>query len=441
MLMTINRTQDYTKASTGMKLVPHNETLNWMETLQLPLDCMRNIQSRIPIGVSPELPEDLCPYIITDKQWLQENVLCLLSNAVKYSSGGQITIHVSLLVEQDIITSIPGYHHYHSGSIRSQSSIMSDGPLHTHTPSLTTLQAPSLDFTWDAMSNRQSRKVSPVSELQVSPSSKSFVCIEIEDSGIGMSEEAMANLFSPFQQNQRLAGGTGLGLYSLSKRLDALGGYYGVKKRNDGKQGSVFWFAIPYKSDSVYAEHAMRDDETLFTKLRDCITHSPHTVTVDDDTTHINGNQPCSIAAREVTRASGSDTLRILLVDDSPAIIKMTTFMLHNKLGHQVTTLENGAMLVESIRNLLNSPHNESHWYDLILVDLQMPIMDGLEAITRIRAMESVCPDTHSALKIVGMSANSDEETIQHTLKVGANAFLPKPFTASALNELMENLL
>lgn len=60
----------------------------------------------------------------------------------------------------------------------------------------------------------------------------------------------MQALFSPFKQTQRLAGGTGLGLYSLAKRLEALNGRYGVAKRRDGRQGSLFWFSIPYRPDN-----------------------------------------------------------------------------------------------------------------------------------------------------------------------------------------------
>jgi K+-sensing histidine kinase KdpD len=83
-----------------------------------------------------------------------------------------------------------------------------------------------------------------------------YLLFEIEDTGIGISDEKMASLFNPFQQAQKLAGGTGLGLFSLSKRLDALHGYYGVRRRTDGVQGSVFWFAIPYKPDMT-AERAV----------------------------------------------------------------------------------------------------------------------------------------------------------------------------------------
>ena len=92
MLMTINRCIDYTKASKGMKLVPKYETVDLREALQFPIECMINIQERIGITLSP-LSEKICRFIITDKQWLQENLLCLLSNAVKYSTEGNVTIN------------------------------------------------------------------------------------------------------------------------------------------------------------------------------------------------------------------------------------------------------------------------------------------------------------------------------------------------------------
>ncbi len=55
-----------------------------------------------------------------------------------------------------------------------------------------------------------------------------MLLFEVSDHGIGLSDEMMGNLFKPFKQAQRLAGGTGLGLYSLAKRIDAIGGFYGA---------------------------------------------------------------------------------------------------------------------------------------------------------------------------------------------------------------------
>jgi CheY-like chemotaxis protein len=76
-----------------------------------------------------------------------------------------------------------------------------------------------------------------------------YLKITVEDTGIGLSEAERAALFQPFKQAQRYTGGTGLGLFSLSKRVDALGGSYGVTGRSDGLRGSAFWFTIPYRPD------------------------------------------------------------------------------------------------------------------------------------------------------------------------------------------------
>lgn len=104
MLMTINRCIDYTKASKGLKLTPKYETIDLAETLKLPLSCMMNIQSKVSIQMNP-FTDSICTHIITDKQWLQENILCLLSNAVKYSTDGNVFITASLVLASKTLTS------------------------------------------------------------------------------------------------------------------------------------------------------------------------------------------------------------------------------------------------------------------------------------------------------------------------------------------------
>jgi signal transduction histidine kinase len=96
MLMEINRFLDFTKASKGLVLQPKIDTIDLMETIALPLTCMKNIQDRITISLLPISPE-IHNFILTDKHWLQENLLCLLSNAVQYSTEGLVTIKISLL--------------------------------------------------------------------------------------------------------------------------------------------------------------------------------------------------------------------------------------------------------------------------------------------------------------------------------------------------------
>ena len=76
-----------------------------------------------------------------------------------------------------------------------------------------------------------------------------MVLVVVEDHGVGVSSEIQPTLFRPFKQAQRLTGGTGLGLFSLYKRVEALGGKCGCTDRRDGQQGSLFWFTFPYRPD------------------------------------------------------------------------------------------------------------------------------------------------------------------------------------------------
>ena len=436
MLMSINRCLDYTKSTKGVKLEPKNETISLNDAIELPMRCIQNMQSRVAVTLDP-WSKGICSCVITDRQWLQENLLCLLSNAVKYSTGGIISIR--LLLED-------------------------------------------------------AKAFSPKDE---NPSEHQFLRFEVEDAGIGMSEEAMASLFNPFKQTQRLAGGTGLGLYSLAKRLEALQGYYGVMKRRDGKCGSLFWFAVPYKPDEAFALHLLKSTKSQLTRLslkpmqpkdnsimRQCSmspklsfastmhispghqaalakVFSPRSAQAtaqalqsysshDHSPSTSNASSPSSISSKTDSTTTTSDkvltsSLSILLVDDSPIIIKMSCMML-KKLGHLVKVAENGAIAVRMVQELLSSKRSGRHDenvlndrpFDVILMDLQMPIMDGLEATRRIRSLEDNTFIRHS---IVGISANADEQTMQYAREAGIDTFLPKPFDINKVQSTLNYIL
>jgi CheY-like chemotaxis protein len=245
--------------------------------------------------------------------------------------------------------------------------------------------------------------------------------------------------------------------------LEALHGFYGVMKRRDGKQGSLFWFAIPYKPDTSFACHSLTAVEErlliLNSKESSGVAHpSTQAISTSCDVTEaptVAGPIPISNPA-DLEDWKSSDSLQILLVDDSPTIVKMSSLML-TKLGYEVTPAENGAVAVKIVENKLKQATvavKKDPLFDVILMDLQMPIMDGLEATQRIRQLEqeyiaslsapvtaeSSLPWRRQRHVIIGMSANSDHETSVNAFAAGMDAFLPKPFKVDAFRAAFDQV-
>ncbi len=373
--------------------MPRMETINLLDVINLPLKCMRGMQQDKQIELKlMTICSSVAENIITDKQWLQENILCLLSNAVKYSSSGAVSISVGL-----IKTPLP---------------------------------------TVDSKQCLANTSFKP----------ERHICVEIEDSGIGISEDMMTNLFNPFKQvslfrvsnlfvlvrykiisvqAQRLAGGTGLGLYSLAKRIEALGGSYGVKNRPDRASGSVFWFTISYRPDDTkHIISTLSSPRTLSHAPSDEVDDNP----LSSQSTH-----------NTVKKSVEEQQLNILLVDDSLSILKMSSMMLRRQ-GHNISTAENGAIAVDRVISASTS----AQLFDVVLMDLQMPVMDGLEATSRIRAFEKTMMNAdiipvHQL--IIGVSACSDNETMEAAFEAGIDAFIPKPFTMQSFKDTCNGLL
>ena len=372
MEMAINRSQDFMKASNNIALVPVMETFEMKSALSMSVTCLNRLQSGRTIVVHP-FDAGICPDIISDKHWLKENALCLLSNAIKYSDDGVIDVCISLI----------------------------DSPVRLcdkKVESFRKVEESSADsYTVDMVSMESRGVKNPFVPL------RKMILLSVEDAGIGISKEDRSNLFQPFKQAQRMAGGTGLGLYSLSKRIEALGGSYGVCDRRDNKQGSQFWFTFPY-----------RPDEAAQTAT-DAILGS-------------------DIICRKV---SDSKAMSILIVDDSISILKVTSRLLRMN-GHCVVTAPNGSVGLK----MLKEAHNNDQ-FDMVLTDLQMPVMDGIEATKRFRKFEldelqrkqeMDGSQGGRRLLIIGMSANSDSSVRREALDSGMDHFCAKPFSYKDLS-------
>jgi signal transduction histidine kinase len=414
MLMTINRAIDYTKVTSGIKLKPSLATVDVKGVFEWVKKCVAHTggggSSLVPIVVEPFSPE-ICQCIITDEQWLMENLLCLISNAQKFTARGSIVVRYSLCADS-------GGHH------RSDSKRVE------------------LDNLDQIIHNReehsQSKFASSAEEMEAARKANTssvttpMVMIEVVDEGIGISDEMQSKLFKPFKQAMRRAGGTGLGIYSLSKRVESLGGACGVSSRSDGKCGARFWFTLPYTPDESAVGF---------------LNHVP-TLTDDEHTTTIERGGDNGEQLGHELPAGG---VKILLVEDSKLIQKTCTRAFQRE-GIHLDVANNGLECLERVLR-----HQSTHGFKVLLMDVNMPVMDGLEATHRIREWErerggkrgeggdvssdcsrrSDSSSSSSRLVIIGLSANSDSESTQEALDAGMDRFICKPLKMSVLQECL----
>lgn len=218
-----------------------------------------------------------------------------------------------------------------------------------------------------------------------SPTDQGAFRFSVIDTGIGISAADQKRIFSPFTQVDSSAtrrfGGTGLGLAIASNLVSMMGGQLQVRSRE--QEGSTFWFDLTFPLDEM-------------TENRETIT--PLTRNLEP-----NGPQ-----------------LRILLAEDTPANQKlMTTVLL--KHGHHVTVVTNGLEAVESVQK-------ES--FDLVLMDIQMPVMSGLQATAAIRALPSPGPCN---IPIIALTAHAMQGDESRCLEAGMDAYLAKPIDIAQL--------
>jgi len=238
-----------------------------------------------------------------------------------------------------------------------------------------------INYTGNALKFTEQGSISVSGEVLSDAGESWLIRFKVADTGIGLNPEQAARIFNAFEQadntTTRKYGGTGLGL-SINQRLAAMmGGSTGVDSIQG--QGSSFWFTARL---GKVADHGA------------------------------NGDEPPGRAAENRLRQRHAGK-RILLAEDNPINREVACELLQS-VGLQVDTAEDGVAAVELAT---------SNDYDLILMDIQMPKMDGTEAAAIIRQ----CAGSKQLLPILAMTANAYDEDREACLAAGMDGHIPKP--------------
>lgn len=226
---------------------------------------------------------------------------------------------------------------------------------------------------------------------------------QCRDTGIGMSEEFLEKIFELFSQEQNsISGsvkGTGLGMPLSRLIAEAMGGNIHVESKIN--EGSVFTVTIPCTVEETVPEQ-----------------HSLRTCGCEDGEQE-EGEQ------YKVKKLYGKKSVRILLAEDNELNSEILQEILKEK-GFQVVHVENGK---EAIKKFEESAPGE---FDMILMDMQMPVMDGCTASREIRKMDR--PDAKT-ISIFACTANTFKEDRARALESGMNDFVSKPIDVESLLE------
>ena len=230
----------------------------------------------------------------------------------------------------------------------------------------------------------------------------------VTDTGIGLSEEQSARLFTPFSQADnsitREYGGSGLGLSIVRRLARLMGGDAGVQSQPG--QGARFWFRVLVQEA---AAQAVRPVAALQPAL------------------------PLAAEPSAVAQAARQGTT--VLVAEDNAINRMVITAMLERIGLIPVIAEDGQQAAQTLQQLQNSGTPPA----LVLMDMQMPVLDGLAATERIRAWEVA--HHHPRVPIIALTANAYAEDRERCLSAGMDDFLAKPVNFVQLQALVEQFI
>jgi PAS domain S-box-containing protein len=358
LLVIINDILDFSKIEAGMLDIEVTDfsTAQVVEgTLALMADRAQEKSLQLNSFVDPGLPD----YVMGDPTRLRQVLLNLLSNALKFTSQGQVALSV----------------------------------------------------------------------LQVMTGAQPMLRFEVSDTGIGIPPATQARLFQSFTQadssTTRKYGGTGLGLAICKRLVELMGGDIGIDSQ-EGK-GSTFWFTLPLvrsdlseTSDTTSQAHLSGAGEPSDTPPLP-LTNQPERVT-----------RPAPASHTSEPPAPPTHKGLILLAEDNLINQKVAQLQL-KKMGYDLHIVNNGQEAVQAVQAAMAQ---RTPRYAAILMDCQMPIVDGFEATALIRNSEQL---TGTRLPIIAMTANAMQGDQAHCLAAGMDDYLSKPIDPEQLRSLLDH--
>ncbi len=319
LLTIINDILDFSKIESG-KIAFENKPINFKKFIRKTIELSQVIDFEKNLKISHDIDDEIPEYILSDSTRLQQILLNLVNNAIKFTPEGEINIKVELLsqINDDL-------------------------------------------------------------ELKFA----------VKDTGIGIPANKLNRLFKSFSQvdssHSRKYGGTGLGLVISAKLLELMNGQIWVESKVN--VGTTFFFTIKTQAQKFHI-----NDNASREKLERKIAFNGQT------------DRANSAAGRKVS---------IMVAEDNPVNLKLFVFIL-TKLGYNTDIAENG----EDVLKLLSLKK-----YDIIFMDVQMPIMDGIETTEKIIELygDNVRPI------IIALTANAMVEDREKCMKAGMDDYISKP--------------